>query len=208
MTIPSEVLGAIEPDGYMPERTYWHSSTAQLSDRYDETRPQETRTMVPQDQGELVSSLCTSGLHAPALDIDYPAELERLPVPQSELNMLTVYKGVSFRPYARLLIALAETSLVQPGHARMLIDEAGAHAYPFIVALETPARLVPSSTPGHNHLYLDTELPWDDHERLLKRFEEATIVQRGFYTASVERKQTMLRKPGVRKPERSADLAD
>lgn len=161
---------------------------------------EETRTRVPEPEAELVSSLCESGLHAPALDIDYPAELETLPVPKPDLNMLTVYRSIAFRPYARLLIAMAQTSLVQPGHARMLINEAGPRTYPFIVGLESPARLVPSSTPNHHHLYLDTELPWNDYALLLKRFEEATIIQRGFYRASMERKQTMLRKPGVYKP--------
>ena len=206
MTTSPEVFGAVEPTDDMPERTYWHSSTVQLSDKYDSCT-QETRAMVPDHQGELVSSLCKSGLHAPALDIDWPAELETLAVPKPALNMLTIYRGVAFKPYARLLIAMTENSLVQPGHARMLIDEAGAHVYPFVVVLETPARLVPSSTPDHNHLYLDTELPWEDYERLLKRFAEATIIQRGFYRASVGRKQTMLRKPGVRKPMPSATLA-
>lgn len=182
-----------------PERTYWHSNTVQLTDGYD-YRTEEKRTMVPEGQGELVGSLCVSGRHAPALDIDYPAELEALAVPSGDMNLLTLHRRIALRPYARLLIALAETSLVQPGHARMLINEAGAHVYPFIVALETPASLVPSSKPDHHHLYLDTELPWDDYRHLLERLEEATIIQRNFYLASLERGQTMLRKPGVYKP--------
>lgn len=172
-------FGALETMEGMPERTYWHSDTVQLSDRYT-AWTEEARTVVPEPQGELVSPLCKSGLHAPALDIDWPAELEPLAVPRPDLNLLTVGRRVTRRPYSRLLVALAQTALIRPGYAQLLINEAGAHVYPFIVALETPARLVPSSTPDHHHPYLDTELPWDDYALLLKRFEAASIIQRGF----------------------------
>lgn len=202
MTMSPETFGTPGPAEYTLRRTYWHSTTAQLSDRYD-SWTEERREKVPEAKGELVSSLCESGFHAPALDIDHPAELESFPVP-GDLHMLTVYRSVARRPYTRLLVAMAQTSLIGPSHARKLINEAERQVYPFIVGLETPARLLPSSTPGHHHLYMDTELPWNDYALLLKRLEEATIIQRGFYRASLERKQTMLRKPGVLKPAPSA----
>jgi hypothetical protein len=47
--------------------------------------------------------------------------------------------------------------------------------------LDVPATLVPSSTPGHSHLYID--VPLED----------------GYVSASIERGHTALRLPGVKK---------
>lgn len=65
--------------------------------------------------------------------------------------------------------------------------------------IDIPSRLVPSSTPGHFHLYLEHQMTWRRYKRLLRALYKAGIIQRGFYKLSVKRGATFLRKPGVKK---------
>ena len=61
------------------------------------------------------------------------------------------------------------------------------------------ARLIPSSTKGHWHLYLDRPVTWRKYKKVLKAMAAADLIQPGFYKAAKKRKQTYLRKPGVMK---------
>lgn len=60
-------------------------------------------------------------------------------------------------------------------------------------------RVVPSSTPGHYHLFIDVPMPWSKYRRLLKALSKAGIIEEGYYRVSVARKQTFLRLPWIRK---------
>lgn len=65
--------------------------------------------------------------------------------------------------------------------------------------IDMPAQLVPSSTPGHFHLYIDCEMSWWKYRRLLKALSRAGIIEKGYYRANKLRKATFVRKPGVKK---------
>ncbi len=67
------------------------------------------------------------------------------------------------------------------------------------IDVDVPVHVIPSSTPGHSHLYIDHEMPWQDYERLLRVLTEVGIVQRGFYDSAVRRGTSLLRLPHVRK---------
>lgn len=70
-----------------------------------------------------------------------------------------------------------------------------------ILDIDFPARLVPSTTPGHFHLYLDgIALPWKHYARLLRALERAGILEPGYVEASLKRRATHLWKAGWRKP--------
>jgi hypothetical protein len=70
-----------------------------------------------------------------------------------------------------------------------------------VLDIDFPARLVPSTTEGHFHLYLDgITMEWKRYERLLAALAEAGIIEQGYYEASVRRKMTCVRLPHVRKP--------
>lgn len=60
-------------------------------------------------------------------------------------------------------------------------------------------RVVPSSTPGNSHLYIDVELEWEQYEKLLDVLGEIGVVQPGYVAASKRRKATHLRLPWVKK---------
>jgi hypothetical protein len=74
---------------------------------------------------------------------------------------------------------------------------AGQHT--LMLDLDVPAVLIPSSTPGHSHLYVDFAIPWDRYEKLLRALADCGIVEPGYVFASIERKHTALRLPWVRK---------
>lgn len=67
------------------------------------------------------------------------------------------------------------------------------------IDVDLPISVVPSSTPGHGHLYIDKELTWPQYEKLLHALAEAGIVEEGYVGASVRRGYTSLRLPWVSK---------
>lgn len=117
------------------KRTYWTSSW--LDKRRNSDDPlladPEIVTQVPEDDAQLVGSMTPEGVHAPVLDLDFPASL------------------------------------------------------------------VPSTTPGHFHLYLDVAMPWEEYVTLLRALSAAGIIEDGYCEASIRRGLTMVRKPGTRK---------
>lgn len=60
-------------------------------------------------------------------------------------------------------------------------------------------RVVESSTPGNFHLYIDKPMSWHIYEGLLDALADAGIIEPGYHRASVERKGTFVRKPGIKK---------
>jgi hypothetical protein len=78
-----------------------------------------------------------------------------------------------------------------------LEDEPGKHTV--MLDLDVPSALIPSSTPGHYHLYIDVKMSWWRYRALLKQLSSAGIIEKGYYEASLRRKATHLRPPWVRK---------
>jgi hypothetical protein len=70
-----------------------------------------------------------------------------------------------------------------------------------VLDIDVPARYVPSSTPGHGHLYIDVPLSWDQYEKLLVALTEAGILQFGYLSASKYRQSTFVRPEWIKKPE-------
>lgn len=68
-----------------------------------------------------------------------------------------------------------------------------------VIDIDLPCELVPSSTPGHFHLYINKAISWDRYRMILLALADAGIVERGYYEASVSHGQTFVRKPGLTK---------
>ena len=73
--------------------------------------------------------------------------------------------------------------------------------------IDFPARLVPSSTEGHFHLYLDREISWEKYAGLIRAMAEAGILEKGYAQQSLKRGQSFLRRPGVTKQPEKAKLS-
>ena len=75
--------------------------------------------------------------------------------------------------------------------------ENGMHAP--AIDIDLPCHLVPSTNPGHYHLYFDKEMTWEQYEKLLTVMTEVGLVEKGYLDASRKFKQSYLRLPHVKK---------
>ena len=76
----------------------------------------------------------------------------------------------------------------------------GADGYHYpCIDIDIPVRLVPSSTPGHSHLYVDEPITWDTYKNLLVALADAGIVEEGYLNASLKQGGTTVRMPHVKK---------
>jgi hypothetical protein len=62
-----------------------------------------------------------------------------------------------------------------------------------------PCALVPSSTPGHFHLFIERGLTWHQYRRLLKALGRAGILEPDYVRASLQRRYSAVRVPWVKK---------
>lgn len=95
---------------------------------------------------------------------------------------------------ARPVATIEEANLVTSEAA----DRPGVH-YP-VIDLDLPCELVPSTTEGHFHLYIDRAITWAQYSKILTALAEAGILEEGYVRASVARLRTDVRLPWIRKP--------
>ena len=74
-----------------------------------------------------------------------------------------------------------------------------------VIDVDLPCRLVPSTTPGHFHLYIEREMEHEPYMAMLKALAEAGIVNRFYAEVARLRGQTFVRPPWVKKPPKPAD---
>lgn len=74
-----------------------------------------------------------------------------------------------------------------------------------VLDLDLDAKLLPSSTSGHFHLFIDKPMEWDKYVALLEALADAEILELGYVKASIERGHTAVRLPWVRKGASSQD---
>lgn len=79
-------------------------------------------------------------------------------------------------------------------------DPSAKPVHALLIDLDVPAWLVPSSTPGHSHLYVDVAIQEDAYFRLLRELANCGVIQNGYAGSSIHRGGTALRLPWVKKP--------
>lgn len=75
------------------------------------------------------------------------------------------------------------------------------------IDLDVPAFLVPSSTPGHSHLYIDHPIGEADYYALLDLLAKVGVLEANYVTASKNKGGTHLRLPWVKKEPRPVPTA-
>lgn len=68
-----------------------------------------------------------------------------------------------------------------------------------VLDIDFPVAVLPSSTPGHFHLYIDKPLSWSKYRRLLMALADAGIIEDGYASVSMDREYTSVRLPWVKK---------
>lgn len=70
-----------------------------------------------------------------------------------------------------------------------------------VLDIDFAAQLIPSSTPGHFHLYLDgIEIEWEKYRQVLQTLGAAKILGAGYVYHSIQRGFSVVRLPHDRKP--------
>ena len=88
------------------------------------------------------------------------------------------------------------------------IDVPGMDIHLPVIDLDVEAHLVPSSTPGHTHLYINYLVPWEKYVTMLEAMADCGIVQRNYVKHSIRRDATMVRYPGVTKDNEYARIRE
>ena len=116
------------------------------------------------------------------------------PFPFETFDRLTyrVDPGDHETPEIRRLAPLEEADVIS--------SEIDADRHAPCIDIDVPARFIPSSSPGHGHLYFDVEMTWEQYLAILTALADAGVVEQGYLNASTLRKGTHLRLPWVRKP--------
>lgn len=69
-----------------------------------------------------------------------------------------------------------------------------------VLDLDIPVTLVPSSTEGHAHLYIEKEMSFDTMIAFIDALASAGIVERSWAKAVRSRGMTLVRPPWIKKP--------
>lgn len=83
----------------------------------------------------------------------------------------------------------------------------GQRRHTIMLDLDVPAKLVPSTTEGHSHLYIDVTVNWPTYRALLDALQDAGVIQPGYNSVSQRRGFTALRLPWVKKEKRVEEEA-
>lgn len=68
-----------------------------------------------------------------------------------------------------------------------------------VLDLDMNVMVIPSSTRGHYHLYIDREMSWDDYLLLMRVMEHVGLLQPGYVKASHRTGASWLRLPWIKK---------
>lgn len=159
---------------------------------FDQPHSYEDRTPplmdAPLEEATVITSLVDGeDLHKPVLDIDHAVSVEKAPG-GSVLRLWLTLTHVETYNLAQALDAAG-------------LGVSGAYTAPNHVTLTLTARafVVPSTTPGHGHLYVDHAMPWENYQKLLNNLVDYGVLEPGYVGASEERGWTCVRLPWVRK---------
>lgn len=83
----------------------------------------------------------------------------------------------------------------------VLVDNDIQTSSPSLLLLYRPslARWVPSTTPGHHHVYVDWPVKWWEYQQMLESLYLKGVIEEGYLNAAFKRGYTTVRKEGVRK---------
>lgn len=87
-------------------------------------------------------------------------------------------------------------------------DAYGLERHAVLLDLDVPATLVPSSTEGHSHLYIDVSTGWHNYKRLLDALADCGVIERGYAEASKRKGASYLRLPWVKKEKTKVRIED
>jgi len=76
-----------------------------------------------------------------------------------------------------------------------------------VIDIDLPCMLVPSSAPGHFHLYIEKQMSWEKFVAMLEAMEAAGVVGKGYVSYTKRRGYATVRYPGVTKDNEAERIA-
>ena len=128
-------------------------------------------------------------------------------------NDMPDYEPMIDREEADIDKANIVSSLIKMDTSDFLADT-NDRRHVLAIDLDIPATLVPSSTPGHHHLYIETVggIPHHRYMSLLSALADAGVIEKGYAEVSIARGHSDLRLPWVSKedsiPEKDTTVDD
>ncbi|MFI5840580.1 hypothetical protein ACIA8K_12810 [Catenuloplanes sp. NPDC051500] len=68
-----------------------------------------------------------------------------------------------------------------------------------VLDIDLPVKVLPSTTEGHHHLFIDKAILWEDYVELMEVMARIGLIERGYLFASKERGYSCVRLPWVKK---------
>jgi len=176
-------------------RTVWHS-------KYVPAGYHQGREVLTQDEeGELIASLTVTGLHAPALDMDFP--VQALSNGFRTCLILGIPGPIKAHEWRNLLVAMGETGLVGPETAASglgwleTMGQGEELRLPPPLVFDAPVTVHSSTTADHHHVYVEKEIEWEGYRRVLGHLRRVGILEDRYVQMSLRREKTMLLRPGI-----------
>lgn len=88
-----------------------------------------------------------------------------------------------------------------------IVDGPRKGLHTLIIDVDHPVRAPRSSSYDHHHLYIDYPMPWENVVKVLRVLAEVGIVEPGYALASIDRGETNVRLPWVRKGADETEIA-
>lgn len=115
------------------------------------------------------------------------------PMPGQMYLMVENFKAYESGDALKLALKMEDGNII----TSLIADKLTHHKV--IIDLDLPAKLIPSSTPGHFHLYVDHEIPFDSYFELLAAMEKCGLIEKGYLGAAKSHGFTGVRLPWVKK---------
>ena len=91
------------------------------------------------------------------------------------------------------------SEVLSPPVSRKIGDPIPEPNHKPVLDIDLPVWVRESTTPGHYHLIIDKEMPWDDYKRLLNVMCDVGILEPGFVKAAISRGASWIRTPWTEK---------
>lgn len=99
-----------------------------------------------------------------------------------------------------------EVKSAGPDKANLVTSRVAGDTHIPLIDVDMDAALLPSSTPGHHHLYINKPMSYENYMKLLRVMAEVGIVQNGVLKAAEQQGYTSLRMPHIKKHDEQLSL--
>ena len=115
-------------------------------------------------------------------------------------------RGESFKPSIEDYVdgfVRPDREMVPEAQANLVSSFTTSGKHMPVIDIDLPCRLVPSKTPGHFHLYIDSEMDLDTYMNLLHSLVDAGIVEHNYAVAAEAAGMSFVRKDPEKRPDRN-----